>query len=340
MNTLKIKLILNNCQNWNSIYSKMAEIEEFYSPKFTVEIDFEVTSFTDIPFQKATGSDGSAGFEQIITTEMVEPEWYNQNITVKALAYDMVLFYVPNKDKIGHITSAGLRADNDQGPVELTIFGMNENDRLYQNGVDIGNAFCTMTSHEIAHGLYLMFGGVDNVHKYFYSTYPREILNNFNFNSQVTWWDVQITKIAKALDFIKKLIGLIKQPMQQPQKFPQKIIIWANAIKIEEGARPGVNNPGNLKYSPLTASWGATPDFMPTDGGNIAKFPTSQKGFDALCNFLVLGCHDELKFFHQARTIKEFTHVYANPPAGSKYAENVARALGVTVETDISTLIS
>lgn len=340
MNTLKIKLILNNCQNWNSVYSKMSEIKEFYAPKFIVDIDFEITSFANIPFQKATGSDGSAGFEQLIVTEMVEPEWYDQNITVKALAYDMVLFYVTNKDKLGHITSAGIRADNDQGPVELTIFGMEENDRLYQNGVDIGNAFCTMTSHEIAHGLYLMFGGTDNVHKYFYSSHPREILTNFNFNPEVTWWEVQVSKLAKAINFIKKLISQIKEPMQQPQKFPQIILTWANAIKIEEGAKPEINNPGNLKYAPLTASWGAKPGFNATDGGSIARFDTYQKGYDALCNFLVLGCHDELKFFHQARTIKEFTRVYANPPAGSKYAENVARALGVTVETDISTLIS
>jgi len=55
-------------------------------------------------------------------------------------------------------------------------------------------------------------------------------------------------------------------------------------------------------------------------------------------NFLALGADDELKAFHQARTLVAFTNVYAgNPPA--EYPQAVARALGVSVDIDVSNLL-
>lgn len=113
---------------------------------------------------------------------------------------------------------------------------------------------------------------------------------------------------------------------------------WAQAIQKEEGASPASNNPGNLKYSTLTASWGATEGRPATDGGFLCQFPTEASGMAALVNFLALGCEDELKAFHQARTLREFTVVYAgNPPEG--YIEGVITALGVSGDTLISTFI-
>lgn len=137
-------------------------------------------------------------------------------------------------------------------------------------------------------------------------------------------------------------ITTIEQPVTvstSPLPFPPKIMAWAHIIEIEEGAWPSLNNPGNLKASPLTLSWGASAGRKASDGGSIAKFPTYQMGRDALCKFLVLGCNNQLIAFHQARTIEEFTKVYAgNPPQG--YIDAIINYLGVTPETLIETFLT
>jgi hypothetical protein len=119
--------------------------------------------------------------------------------------------------------------------------------------------------------------------------------------------------------------------------FPPKIAKWATAIAHWEGSKDPTN-PGNLKYSPLTASWGAAKGRPAKDGGNFAVFKSPQAGMDALCNLLVLACHNELQSYHQARTLEAFTRVYAgNPPQG--YINGIAAAIGVPLDTDISTFV-
>lgn len=120
--------------------------------------------------------------------------------------------------------------------------------------------------------------------------------------------------------------------------FSKKIITWANAIKAGEGAFPSSANPGNLKYSTLTASWGATQGRQATDGGFLCKFPDYDTGFKALCNFLKLGCLDELKAFHHSRTLQTFSETYAgNPP--QPYIDRIGQALNIPLTTDISTFL-
>ena len=94
---------------------------------------------------------------------------------------------------------------------------------------------------------------------------------------------------------------------------------WAGLIAIGKGANPASNNPGNLKYSTLTASWGATKGHPALNGGFLCQFSSLQAGQAALCNFLTLGCENKLIAFHapSARTLKGFTRIYAgNPPRG------------------------
>lgn len=120
-----------------------------------------------------------------------------------------------------------------------------------------------------------------------------------------------------------------------------KIVQWATLISRFEGAELSNNNPGNFKYSTLMASWGGVKAGAGSDGGFFCKFPTYEIGFTALCNFLTLGAEDELKLYHQARTIKQFTEVYTNHPQPKyDYSEKVIVALGVTSNTDISTFLA
>lgn len=166
---------------------------------------------------------------------------------------------------------------------------------------------------------------------------------------------------------LESLINLLKRlelhfigdgsnvPVSEYQKFEEEIQLiqneittymhpiitkWAEAIEHEEGATAASHNPGNLKYSTLTASWGATRGRPATDGGNLCQFPTYQQGFTALCNFLVLGCENELLAFHspEARTLEGFTTIFAgNPP--EDYKLGIQEALGVPGTTLISTFI-
>src|SRR6266481_1024041 len=118
-----------------------------------------------------------------------------------------------------------------------------------------------------------------------------------------------------------------------------RIQTWAKAIGANEGANPALNNPGNLKLSTLTASWGATKGHQASDGGWLCQFPTQQAGFTALCNFLTLAAEGELIISHpKPCSLQTFTVRYAgNPPQG--YIDRIGLALGVPLTTDIATLL-
>lgn len=336
---MKVKVLFNNC-NWTTIPDKVNQIKSFYLPELLLDITTFNTVFTHIPFTTTTGSDGSSGTEQNIQTEIVDPVWYDEHITSAALEYDIVIFFVSDTDKQGHVTSAGIRGDNDEGPIEITIFGGKENDHAYNQGVDMGYSFSFFCCHEIAHALYLLQGGADNTHKYFYSSTPKIFITEINLPGIV-----KVSILQRMAKYLRKLLGLelqtkpiIDMPTMPTQIYPQKVLEWARSIEKAEGNAKYLMNPGSLKVAPLTQSWGATNGVKAKDGGWIAKFETYEKGFDALCNFLILGCHDELKAFHQARTLHDFTVVYAgNPP--QEYIDSIVKDMGVSGDTLISTFI-
>lgn len=113
---------------------------------------------------------------------------------------------------------------------------------------------------------------------------------------------------------------------------------WATAIEHWENAPATSNNPGNLKYSSLTAQWGATKGRRATDGGSFCQFASYDQGFNALCQFLTLGAKDQLAAFHSARTLGEFTKVYAGNPSQG-YINGIATALGVSLNTLVSSFL-
>ena len=115
---------------------------------------------------------------------------------------------------------------------------------------------------------------------------------------------------------------------------------FARAIQKQEGWFPGSRsyrnkNPGNLKWSGLTKELGA----IEKDKDFFCIFPGYVKGFTALCDFLKLACEDKLKPYRQARTLKRFCEVYANPPPNNGYATGIARDLNIELDTDIKTLL-
>lgn len=137
----------------------------------------------------------------------------------------------------------------------------------------------------------------------------------------------------------EQINNLSKKSMEIKPAFSPMIVTWSQAIAHGEGASPASNNPGNLKYSTLTASWGATEGRAADDGGFLCQFSTLQQGQSALCNFLKLGAEDELVAFHEARTLQTFTVIYAgNPP--QEYIDVIGEILGVPLDTPISTFLN
>jgi hypothetical protein len=269
------------------------------------------------------------------------------------------MFIVPPTDHTGLITLMGLTATG--RPWQITVFS-DETSHTYVGEAEQGETATVYAEHELSHVFYALLAKADNTHLYFFAGTPEKVLADFDFDEQELAWYQQV------LQDLEEQIGLIKArqvppigdpapttPVKQGETpvsrtqtsntsqstFPPKINVWEAVIEQEEGARPELNNPGNLKYSGLTASWGATQGLAALDGGYLCKFLTLQAGRNALCNFLVLGCQDQLVAFHSpdARTLTGFTKIYAgNPPQG--YIDAIVQAMGGDPNVQISTFLS
>lgn len=152
-----------------------------------------------------------------------------------------------------------------------------------------------------------------------------------------------VSALQNLLNNLVSLLQTIKNRFGYPPVVPSQVIPtieqWAAAIAKAEGADPTINNPGDLKLTSLTTSWGATAGFAAQDGGFIAKFATEAIGMTALCNFLALGKENLLLAFHQARTLGLFMKVFAgNPP--QKYLNSIYAELGVDASFNVSNFLS
>jgi hypothetical protein len=186
---------------------------------------------------------------------------------------------------------------------------------------------------------------------------------NFVFKQfgAIYWTDDQVDLIKKEgliVSLLTQLVNLFRQlvekkvapiitpiditppPAVKPADIKTSMLdSWCLAIRKQEGYFPGskswVNhNIGNLKFTPLTQSFGA----VGKDESNFAVFPDYDTGYHALKQFLTLACNDQLKDYHDARTLLLFTRKYALPP-NDNYAKSVAEYLGVKVDCDIKTLL-
>jgi len=123
-----------------------------------------------------------------------------------------------------------------------------------------------------------------------------------------------------------------------------KIEQWAKAIQKHEGYFPGSasyrnNNPGNFRCSSLVmGEFGATKCI-----NNLAVFPTYEKGWEALKQFLIYACTDKLRSYKSSMTLLDFYKVYA-PSADNNnpmnYASAVAKDMGISIDTKIGSFYS
>lgn len=335
---MKIILIFNNC-TWTTIQDKLAAVKSFFAPlPFDFDIEARNLSFEDIPFVTVSALGGITN--TLGTTTTVDPAYFDKYISSLDPSADIMVFCLMPGDVAANRTSIAIMQGKVNNVVQCCIFGLQENDQAYINEVNQGNAFVLYVCHEISHALYLIQNDIpDNTHAYFYTGQPTKVLSDLK-NGTLTKMQQLAGYLKQLVSFYQEEITIIKPIAMTAQPlFSNKIISWANAIARCEGAKQSLNNPGNLKYSTLTASWGGKLGDNASDGGSICQFPDYNTGFTALCNFLKLGCEDELKAFHQARTLEAFSQVYAgNPPQG--YIDGVASILGVPTSVDISTFLS
>lgn len=327
---MKITFLFND-NNWQSIDEKMSEIRAFFAPLDTpFTFDCVKTSLIGIPFVPVSiigGIDNTAG-----TTTTVDPKWFETNISQFHPTSDIIMLCLSQNDVSASRTSIGIMQGKIGTSVQCCIFGINENDHAYVSGVDQGNSFVLFACHEISHALYLLQQKKDNTHAYFYTGQPAKVIPELQTN---------FSKLKTLLNYYIQLLSLYRQEqtiMNQKPQFSPLVVKWAGIIKQLEGAMPDSHNAGNLKYSSLTASWGATQGRAASDGGFLCQFKDDETGMTALCNFLTLGCENQLLAFHQARTLRDFTVIYAgNPPLG--YINSIINLMGVSGDTEISTFI-
>lgn len=348
--TIKIAFVFNNT-NWLSIEEKVQQVCGFYGSIFEVIPSVFHTSFVNIPF-RTVGSIGGIENTQYNTTT-VEPDWYSQYITSLCPGADIAILYLNATDDNPPRSSIGIMQGKYKNVVQCCIFGISETDHayVYKDGIDVdqGNCFVLFAEHEISHALYLIQEIPDNTHTYFYSGQAIKVLDDLK--------NGKLNKLQLMIAYLKQQILLLTTQINAIKVMPTITMVqkWAVAIKHAEGWYiPGQivngklypkgslsfqnNNPGNLKFAPTIAEWGATQGNPGTDGGHFAVFKTSDQGFQALCNFLTLGCKDGLRDFHKARTLIQFTKVFAgNPP--QDYINSIVKELGISPDVNISTFL-
>lgn len=355
--TLKVLFVFNR-SSWSTINFKLQQIREFFSSKVNLVTTVVHTNFVDIPFETVQTIDGTGSQNGVDThgsSETVKDSWFDANIVVPmAKGYDIVVFCISNEDKAGHLTSAGIRGDRDQGAVECIIFGGEENYRTYVNNVDIGNNFVVFSTHEISHAIYMILAKKDNTHLYFYSGHPEKVLEDFVF--PVPNNTEKITLLTKLLGLYQQLLALVIKQKEIPTPINNKIELFCKSIQKKEGFSAPTpekpkgsrswrnNNPGNFKYIGQYKATGQ-------DSGGFAIFPSYQIGYDYLYKVIENTCKGLSKVRGANYTIYEFfigtpqrkyRDGYApeedhNDPTG--YAEFVANEVGVSPYTKMKDLL-
>lgn len=137
-----------------------------------------------------------------------------------------------------------------------------------------------------------------------------------------------------------KTIAALNADNVVPPKPASKLGAWADAIQTHEGWFPGSrsyrnNNPGNLRYVGQKLAIGK-------DSANFCIFRTYQDGRSTLEQMLVNAATGKSSVYNPEMTLLDFFNKYApsednnNPGA---YAADVAKRIGVSVETQIKTLV-
>ncbi len=335
MKNIKLKIVANNCL-WSSFPSKIEQMKAWFAPKITLSVDLEKSSFPSIPFTPYQTVNN-------VVYDGIDPVWYDKNISMNAIGYDIVLFVVNHDQWKEKDKARGWRNDRTFGPVELQICADEDRKIMIGSSGQMGDEFFGYGRHEIMHALYMLTGQEDKTHFYWDKNNLEAALAEIDFKEPKNPAD---TIISFEPGMLQRLIDALKGPIS-PVGASNKLNLWAEAIKEHEGwfapskAYPEGsksyrnNNPGNLRYVGQPSATGP-------DKTGFCIFPTYKDGFNALVSMLKNAATGKSKVYKPTMTLLDFFRTYA-PAADSNnpdaYADAVAKKIGVRSNTVISTLV-
>ena len=119
-------------------------------------------------------------------------------------------------------TSVGIMQGRYDKTVQACIFGINENDHVYQyvDGVEVdqGNSCAVFMAHEVSHALYLIQNRPDNTHTYFYSNQASKVLDDLR--------DGALNKAMQLIAYMKQLVLLLTTAINQQKIMEKKTYLW------------------------------------------------------------------------------------------------------------------
>lgn len=310
-----------------------------------IELDVRIVKLdaTDIQWtncgQRINDRDGSQAFYCDI-----DPAWFertfpnNSDITAVYLSRDLWYEHRPEQGflQVGTTVYCGFPA---------FVFTLPADDTYRIGPTEMVNTLTWIFLHELSHIFFQQFMRVGDL------THPLDYQFQNLLGAIVQWREPGlIASLQVALvNALQRLVPLLQAQLANyqhmiPDDAPARLVAWAKAIQEHEGWYPGSrsqrnNNPGNLRFTGYVQGLGATGK----DGSNFAIFPSADRGFAALCQFLRDAAEGKLIPYKGDPTLRQFYRVYA--PANDNnqpdtYAAVVASKVGVDVDTHISQLIA
>jgi hypothetical protein len=158
MRRFNAQLVLNH-DAWTNWDAKLAKVAAFYSDVCDLRFMTARSSYSNLPFEDLAGSAPLRGIQQT---------WFDENISSKFYAADIVIFVLALGERGSNITPVGMMTGNKPHAYEITIFGtFDVMAHTYQNGKDMGDAMTVILEHELSHVFYAMLGKPDDTHKHF-----------------------------------------------------------------------------------------------------------------------------------------------------------------------------
>lgn len=193
----------------------------------------------------------------------------------------------------------------------------------------------------------VIFGWTDKGFKVFDSYDNTEKIISFDHKIEIAMRGMfvkstraeQLSILERIVKLLQEMLGIVKAEPQvtvappavsQPEPRGSLLLEWATAIRDYEG------QPGDLSYR------NCNPGNLKGLNGKFLKFKTWDEGWNALLDYLTRAATGKHKAYKPEFTLLRFFQTYApssdkNNP--NKYAEYVAKRLGVPVTEQIKNLI-
>lgn len=195
---LHVKVIANGMSG-DTVRPWLQDAQLFYTPITSLIVDVEVRSL--VP--KMSEVPGLA-------LPIVDPDWYDEFITVPNLNYDIVILLTPKpKDAV---TYGGVMTYANCGPWEITVFCDPPDYRSSVNGKDLGNSNALLIKHELSHAFFNMFDVPDYTHVAFYDGNPNAVLDKLTPHFYREWsFSDYLAEIKRKLNGALVALGVVKR---------------------------------------------------------------------------------------------------------------------------------